>query len=96
MAEPSILLLDEPSSDLAPAMIDVVFAAIRRIRAERRIPILLVEQNIARGLAVADRVAVMVRGQVAADMPVREVKADHLHALFLHGGVGAALTTRSP
>jgi ABC-type branched-subunit amino acid transport system ATPase component len=89
MANPSVLLLDEPSSDLAPAAIDIVFAAIQRIRRERRIPVLLVEQNVARGLAIADRVVVMVRGQAAADMPVSEVESNHLHALFLYGGVGA-------
>ncbi|MCW6509666.1 branched-chain amino acid ABC transporter ATP-binding protein [Lichenifustis flavocetrariae] len=90
MADPAVLLLDEPSSDLAPAMIDLVFAAIQRIRRERRIPVLLVEQNVARGLAIADRVVVLVRGSVAADMPAAAVQRDHLHALFLHGSVGAA------
>ncbi|MDQ0393363.1 ABC transporter ATP-binding protein [Labrys monachus] len=89
MSDPSVLLLDEPSSDLAPAMIDIVFAAIQRIRRERGIPVLLVEQNVARGLAIADRVVVMVRGQAVADMPVGAVERDHLHALFLNGSVGA-------
>ncbi|MDQ0470772.1 ABC transporter ATP-binding protein [Labrys wisconsinensis] len=89
MAEPRLLLLDEPSSDLAPAAIDLVFAAIDRIRRERRIPVLLVEQNVARGLALADRVVVMVRGRAAATMPVGAVTSGDLHALFLDGSVGA-------
>jgi ABC-type branched-subunit amino acid transport system ATPase component len=89
MAKPNILLLDEPSSDLAPAAIDQVFAAIQRIRREQRLPVLLVEQNLAKGLAIADRVVVMVRGRAAADMPVDAVRPDHLHALFLDGSVGA-------
>jgi branched-chain amino acid transport system ATP-binding protein len=96
MAEPRILLLDEPSSDLAPATIDVVFAAILRIRRERRIPVLLVEQNIARGLAIADRVVVLVRGRAAADMPIAAVRRDHLHALFLHGSIGATQEHAAP
>lgn len=89
MVAPKALLLDEPSSDLSPAMAGLVFEAIARIRQERRIPVLLVEQNIARGLQIADRVVVMVRGRAAADMPVDAVRTADLHRLFLSGGVGA-------
>jgi ABC-type branched-subunit amino acid transport system ATPase component len=90
MSDPKVLLLDEPSSDLSPAMVALVFEAIVRIRRERRIPVLLVEQNVAQGLSVADRVVVMVRGCAAADMPVAAVEASDLHNLFLSGSVGAA------
>jgi ABC-type branched-subunit amino acid transport system ATPase component len=87
MIDPKVLLLDEPSSDLSPAMVALVFEAIVRIRRERGIPVLLVEQNVAQGLSIADRVLVMVRGSAAADMPVAAVETAALHDLFLSGSV---------
>jgi len=84
---PKLLLLDEPSSDLAPAMVDQVFAAIREIHRTRDIPILLVEQNVDKALDLADRVCVLVRGREALDAPANEIDPARLHALFLEGGV---------
>jgi len=84
---PKLLLLDEPSSDLAPAMVDQVFAAIREIHRTRDIPILLVEQNVDKALGLADRVCVLVRGREALDAPAGEIDPARLHALFLEGGV---------
>jgi ABC-type branched-subunit amino acid transport system ATPase component len=83
---PKVLLLDEPSSDLAPATIDTVFAAIARIHAEFNVPILLVEQNVDQALALATRVCVLVRGRAALDSPTDEVEMDELRALFLDSG----------
>ncbi|WP_108659130.1 ABC transporter ATP-binding protein [Acuticoccus kandeliae] len=85
VAAPKLLLLDEPSSDLAPALVSEVFAAIREIHDSHDIPVLLVEQNIAQGLSIADRVVVMAGGRVVAEMATDEVHDDHLHALFLEG-----------
>jgi ABC-type branched-subunit amino acid transport system ATPase component len=90
LLRPRLLLLDEPSSDLAPAMVTTVFEAIRRIRAQARIPVLLVEQNVRVALQIADRVCVMVRGRQALDVPAEKLDMAHLHGLFLEGGVGAA------
>ena len=84
---PKLLLLDEPSSDLAPAMVDQVFAAIREIHQALDIPILLVEQNVAKALTLADRVCVLVRGREALDVPAGAVDPAQLHALFLDGSV---------
>jgi len=84
---PKLLLLDEPSSDLAPAMVDQVFAAIREIHRARDIPILLVEQNVDKALGLADRVCVLVRGREALDAPAGAIDPARLHALFLEGGV---------
>jgi len=90
LIEPKVLLLDEPSSDLAPSTVGLVYEAIGRVHRERAIPVLLVEQNIAKGLSAADRVLVMVRGRVAAEMPVGEVEPGRLHDLFMDGGVRVA------
>ena len=90
LLDPRVLLLDEPSSDLAPATVDLVYEAIARIHRERGIPVLLVEQNIAKGLSISDRVVVMVRGRVAAEMAAADVEPARLHDLFMDGGVRVA------
>ena len=58
VAEPRVLLLDEPSLGLAPTVVDTVFEALRAIR-ERGVTILLVEQRAQRTVAFADRTYVM-------------------------------------
>jgi ABC-type branched-subunit amino acid transport system ATPase component len=90
LLKPKVLLLDEPSSDLSPVMVDSVFEAIARIHRELSIPILLVEQNVRRALALAGRVAVLVRGREALDRPADEVRMEDLHRLFIDGGVRTA------
>lgn len=87
LLRPKLLLLDEPSSDLSPAMVALVFDAIRRIRAETGIPVLLVEQNVTMALSLADRVCVLVRGREALDVAAPALKMADLHALFMDGGV---------
>jgi branched-chain amino acid transport system ATP-binding protein len=61
LSRPRLLLLDEPSLGLAPAIIDNVYARLAAVRASG-VSILLVEQNAARALGVADRAYVMSRG----------------------------------
>lgn len=61
VAEPDVLLLDEPSLGLAPAVVDVVFDALAAIR-ERGIAVLLVEQRAQRTVAAADRSHVLANG----------------------------------
>ena len=90
LLRPKMLLLDEPSSDLAPGMVTQVFEALRRIRETRRIPVLIVEQNVRAALDFADRICVMVRGRVALDVSRADVEVSQLHALFLDGGVREA------
>jgi branched-chain amino acid transport system ATP-binding protein len=63
VADPQVLLLDEPSLGLAPQVVDVVFAALHEIRA-RGIAILLVEQRAQRTVALADRSHVLANGRV--------------------------------
>ena len=63
MAKPRILLLDEPSMGLAPLLIDLIFNTINRL-AMQGVTILLVEQNAAAALDIADRGYVLERGQV--------------------------------
>jgi branched-chain amino acid transport system ATP-binding protein len=63
VANPDVLLLDEPSLGLAPQVVDVVFEALQEIRA-RGIAILLVEQRAQRTVALADRSHVLSNGRL--------------------------------
>jgi branched-chain amino acid transport system ATP-binding protein len=63
LSRPTLLLLDEPSLGLAPVVIDDVFDALARLR-EEGVTILLVEQNAARTIELADRSYVLRTGQV--------------------------------
>lgn len=72
MARPKLMLLDEPSLGLAPLMVQEIYEIIRRINEERKVAILLVEQNARAALGIADYGYVMENGRVvlsgAADM----------------------------
>jgi branched-chain amino acid transport system ATP-binding protein len=63
VAEPDVLLLDEPSLGLAPAVVDIVFGALAAIR-ERGLAVLLVEQRAQRTVAAADRSHVLSNGEL--------------------------------
>jgi branched-chain amino acid transport system ATP-binding protein len=66
LASPRLLLLDEPSLGLAPQAVDLVFETIAGLRDEG-VTVLLVEQNAARAVALADRTYVLRNGLVAAE-----------------------------
>jgi branched-chain amino acid transport system ATP-binding protein len=63
VAEPDVLLLDEPSLGLAPTVVDIVFNALAAIR-ERGLAVLLVEQRAQRTVAAADRSHVLSNGEL--------------------------------
>jgi branched-chain amino acid transport system ATP-binding protein len=67
MSEPRLLMLDEPSLGLAPRIVEVIFGIIRRLREERNQTVLLVEQNAALALEVADQGYVMENGRIALE-----------------------------
>ena len=73
MAQPRLLLLDEPSLGLAPAVVDHMFATIRAIHDEG-VAILLVEQNVVRALQIADRAYVLEEGRVVAEGPPSDLR----------------------
>ena len=62
MLDPSLLLLDEPSAGLSPAMIGLIFERIRDIN-RNGVSVLMVEQNARRALAMSDRGYVLVAGE---------------------------------
>jgi branched-chain amino acid transport system ATP-binding protein len=66
MARPKLLLLDEPSLGLAPAIVHDVFGAIRRIN-EEGVSVLLVEQNVALAMEISTRAYVLEEGRIVAE-----------------------------
>ena len=64
MAQPDLLLLDEPSQGLGPRLVESVFEAIAGIRRARRLTILLVEQRVVEALELCDRGYVLEAGRV--------------------------------
>lgn len=75
MAEPRLLILDEPSLGLSPILVEEMFALIRRIASEG-LAILLVEQNVVQSLALADHASVLENGLVALAGPAKDLAAD--------------------
>jgi branched-chain amino acid transport system ATP-binding protein len=67
---PRLLMLDEPSLGLAPKMVDELLAIARRI-ADAGTTVLMVEQNVKKALAVADRGYVLERGEIVASGPAK-------------------------
>ncbi len=87
MAEPRIILLDEPSLGLAPKLVAEIFRAIREI-AQGGMTILLVEQNTRLALATAARAYVLVTGELVLSGKSEELKSDpRLEAAYLGGTV---------
>jgi len=74
MANPKLLLLDEPSLGLAPLLIREIFEIITRLNQEHAIPILLVEQNVKLALAVAPYAYVLETGRVVMDGPSEKLR----------------------
>jgi branched-chain amino acid transport system ATP-binding protein len=75
MAEPKLLILDEPSLGLSPRLVEELFALISRIHADG-VAILLVEQNVVQSLEVADRAYVLAEGRVAISGAAATIAAD--------------------
>jgi branched-chain amino acid transport system ATP-binding protein len=76
MSRPRLLLLDEPSLGLAPRVIADIIATLRQLRDDTGLTILLVEQNAATALSVADRAVVLNLGKKVADDLAENLIAD--------------------
>jgi branched-chain amino acid transport system ATP-binding protein len=75
MAQPKVLLLDEPSMGLSPIMVDKIFEVVADIHA-RGTTVLLVEQNASRALGLADRGYVMESGEITMTGEAQALLAD--------------------
>jgi branched-chain amino acid transport system ATP-binding protein len=85
MARPRLLLLDEPSLGLAPALIETTFRIISEIR-QRGVTVLMVEQNAYVALRMADRGYVMETGQIALEGKAGDlIENEHVKRAYLGG-----------
>ncbi|MCW1934931.1 ABC transporter ATP-binding protein [Pararhodobacter zhoushanensis] len=83
MANPDVLLLDEVSLGLSPAAVEGVYASLTQVRAAGRMAMLVVEQDLTRALAFADRVICMAEGRaVLAGRPSDLTRAAITRAYF--------------
>lgn len=83
MAEPRLLILDEPSLGLSPLLVDEMFALIRQLR-EGGLSLLLVEQNVGQSLEIADRAYVLENGSVRfSGLPADLMGSDELRRAYL-------------
>ncbi len=69
MTKPSLLLLDEPTTGLSPAMANLVLDTVDRITKQLGIALMIVEQNVPRTLKVVDRALIMKGGRLVSDTP---------------------------
>ncbi|HVZ00549.1 MAG TPA: ABC transporter permease [Dongiaceae bacterium] len=76
LANPKLLIMDEPTEGLAPVIVDQVSEMLRRLAEEGEISVLLIEQNLGVATTVASRVAVMVNGRLVREMPAHELAQD--------------------
>jgi branched-chain amino acid transport system ATP-binding protein len=85
MSRPTLVLFDEPSLGLAPIMVETIGTMIAGIR-DRGATVLLVEQNAALALRLADRAYVLETGRVALEGPAKELVANpEVHRAYLGG-----------
>jgi branched-chain amino acid transport system ATP-binding protein len=94
MSEPRLILLDEPSLGLAPQIVDGIFELIARLKQAGQ-TILLVEQNVASALDIADRAYVMANGVVTMAGRAEDLRASPQVAHAYLGGEPALPEVRS-
>jgi branched-chain amino acid transport system ATP-binding protein len=74
VAAPRMLLLDEPSLGLAPMLVEEIFGIVGRLVKQEKLSVLLVEQNAAMALAVADHGYVMENGRIVLEGPADKLR----------------------
>lgn len=88
MSHPKILMLDEPSLGLSPNMVDNIFKLIESLR-DRKMTILLVEQNAERALALADRAYLLDTGNMQFAGKPEDLKSEvDIHSVYFGGEDG--------
>ena len=76
LLRPRLLLLDEPSLGLAPRVVQDIFRIVRTINERERVSVLLVEQNAAIALGLADQAYLLETGRVVRSGPASELRQD--------------------
>jgi branched-chain amino acid transport system ATP-binding protein len=89
MAKPRLLLLDEPSLGLAPLMVRAIFGTLAGLKRDG-VTMLLVEQNVAAALELADRAYVLRTGEIRLEGAAAELRADPERIAHAYLGTGGA------
>jgi branched-chain amino acid transport system ATP-binding protein/urea transport system ATP-binding protein len=76
MGRPRLLLLDEPSEGIQPSIVQAISASLRRIAADEKLTLLLVEQNLELVLALAGRCLFMEEGRIVDEAQVSHLRSD--------------------
>jgi branched-chain amino acid transport system ATP-binding protein len=91
IAQPQLILLDEPSLGLSPMLVEEIFTIIARINREQGCSMLLVEQNAAVAFAVSHYAYIMETGKIVIDGPVETLMRDQdVREFYLGMGAGGA------
>jgi branched-chain amino acid transport system ATP-binding protein len=90
MSDPSLLLLDEPSIGLAPKLVDDLEEMLKRVRRDRNMGMLLVEQDTMLGLELTERAYLIQRGEITMEKPSSELAEDPSVVFAYLGGDLAA------
>jgi branched-chain amino acid transport system ATP-binding protein len=84
MASPVLLTVDEPSLGLAPLMVEKTFQVLRKIKEEKQVTILLVEQNVSKALNMSQRAYALENGHIALQGTGEELlKDEHLKRTYM-------------
>ncbi|NDV06088.1 ABC transporter ATP-binding protein [Rhodococcus sp. IEGM 248] len=89
LSAPSLLLLDEPSLGLAPVLIDQVYEGLNQLVSNRDMSVLLVEQNVAKAMALSERVAVLSSGRIVYESLVADTNPDVVGQHYFHAASDA-------
>jgi branched-chain amino acid transport system ATP-binding protein len=95
IAQPTLMLLDEPSLGLSPKLVEELYSIIARINSEQSVSMLLVEQNAAAAFAVASYGYIMETGRIVIDGPTERLVRDQDVREFYLGMGNAVGETRS-
>ena len=76
MANPSLLLLDEPSLGIAPLLVQEIFQLIKKINTEEKTTILLVEQNANVAFSISDHAYIMEGGRIVLSGTAEQMKSN--------------------
>ena len=82
ITEPSLLILDEPTEGIQPSVIKDIARVIRHLARDRNMAVVLVEQYFEFARDLADRITVMVRGEVALEGEVGALKEESVRRLL--------------
>jgi branched-chain amino acid transport system ATP-binding protein len=81
--EPKLLILDEPTANLAPKIIKSFYEKIKELNKEYNVSFLIIEQNVRKALEIASRIYVLISGKCVHEAEKGEIKEEDIKKIFL-------------